>query len=80
MQLKIHNIMKDAKLEELAQRTFDAIAGEVADYADAIAIARCKEKGVEEHDSADAIKIYNAAESTIIAAVLDHMKKINNKI
>lgn len=80
MQLKIHNIMKDVNLEAIAQQAFDGIAGEVANYADAIAIARCEEKGVEDHDSHDAMKIYEAAETTIINAVIDHLKKINNKI
>lgn len=80
MQRKIHNIMKEANLEAIAQQAFDMIAGEVADYADAIAIARCDEKGVGDYDSADAHKIYDAAESTIIKAVIGHMEKLNNKI
>jgi hypothetical protein len=79
MQLKIHNIMKEANLEAIAQQMIDAISAEIADYADAIAIARCDEKGVEDHDSHDALKIYNAAETLITNTILDHMKKINNK-
>jgi hypothetical protein len=79
MQLKIHNIMKEANLEAIAHQMIDAISAEIADYADAIAIARCDEKGVEDHDSHDALKIYNAAETLITNTILDHMKKINNK-
>lgn len=80
MQAKITKIMQDANLEGIAQQAYDAISGEVADYADAIAIARCDEKGVGDYDSHDAHKIYDAAETTIINAVIDHLKKINNKI
>jgi hypothetical protein len=38
-----------------------------------------EEKGVEDSESHDAIKIYNAAETMITAAVLRHMTNINNK-
>jgi len=79
MQAKIAGIMKEANLEAIAQQMIDAISAEVCDYADAISIARCDEKGVEDHDSHDAIKIYNAAETMITNTILDHMKKINNK-
>lgn len=79
MQAKIAGIMKDANLEKIAQEMVDKISAEICDYADAIAIARCDEKGVEDHDSHDAVKIYNAAETMIINAVLRHMTDINNK-
>src|SRR3546814_14652058 len=79
MQAKITEIMKDANLEAIAQQAYDAISGEVADYADAIAIARCDEKGVGDYDSHDAHHTYAAAENTTITAVTDHPKKTNNK-
>lgn len=79
MQLKIAAIMKEANLEAIAQQMVDKISAEVCDYADAIAIARCDEKGVGDYDSHDAHKIYDAAETMIINAVIRHMMDINNK-
>lgn len=78
-QRKIAEIMGTINLEEIAQRYIDLIAGDIADHADLIAIARCEEKGVEEYDSHDAQKIYSASETMIIAAVLRHMTNINNQ-
>src|SRR3546814_13851887 len=66
MQAKITEIMKDANLEAIAQQAYDAISGEGADYAEAIAIASSDEEGVGDYDSHDATKIYDAAETTII--------------
>lgn len=79
MQAKIAEIMKSLDLKAIAQRYVDMIGADVADHADLIAIARCEEKGVEDHDSHDAHKIYDAAETMIINAVIRHMTDINNK-
>lgn len=78
-QTKIAEIMASLDLEAIAQRYIDAIAGDVADHADLIALARMEEKGIENSDSHDAIKIYNAAEAMITAAILRHMGNINAK-
>lgn len=78
-QTKIAEIMKSINLEEIAQRYIDAIAGDVADHADLIAIVRCEEKGIGDYDSHDAHKIYDAAEAMITAAILRHMTNINAK-
>jgi hypothetical protein len=78
-QTKIAEIMASLDLEAIAQRYIDAIAGDVADHADLIALARMEEKGIENSDSHDAIKIYNAAEAMITAAILRHMGNINSK-
>lgn len=78
-QKKIAEIMGTINLEELAQRYIDAIAGDVADHADLIALARMEEKKIKDADSHDAHKIYDAAEAMIIAAVLRHMTNINAK-
>ncbi len=79
IQTKIAEIMGSINLEEIAQRYIDAIAGDVADHADLIALARMAEKGIESPDSHDATKIYNAAEAMITAAILRHMTNINAK-
>lgn len=79
MQGKIAEIMKSVNLEEIAQQMVDKISAEVADHADLIAIARCEEKGVGDMDSHDAHKIYEAAETMIINAIIRHMTDINNK-
>ena len=78
-QTKIAEIMGSLDLEAIAQRYIDAIAGDVADHADLIALARMEEKGIEDSESHDAIKIYNAAEAMITAAVLRHMTNMNAK-
>lgn len=78
-QTKIAEIMGSLNLEEIAQRYIDAIAGDVADHADLIAIAQMEERGETDPDSLHAHKIYNAAEAMIIAAVLRHMSNINAK-
>lgn len=78
-QTKIAEIMGSLNLEELAQQMVDKISAEVCDHADLIALARMEEKGIENSESHDAIKIYNAAEAMIIAAVLRHMTNINAK-
>jgi hypothetical protein len=78
-QVKIVEIMGSLNLEELAQKMVDKISAEVCDHADLIALARMEEKGVEDSESHDAIKIYAAAEAMIIAAVLRHMTNINNR-
>jgi hypothetical protein len=79
MQGKIAEIMKSVNLEEIAQQMVDKISAEVADHADLIAIARCEEKGVEDYDSHDAVKIYDAAEAMIINAVIRHMSDFANQ-
>jgi len=78
-QTKIAEIMGSLNLEELAQQMVDKISAEVCDHADLIALARMEEKGVEDSESHDAVKIYAAAEAMIIAAVLRHMTNINNQ-
>lgn len=78
-QTKIAGIMKSVNLEELAQQMVDKISAEICDQADAIALVRMEELGIEDADSHKAHKIYDAAETTIIAAVLRHMTNINNK-
>lgn len=76
MQGKIAEIMGDVDLEGIAKELYDTIAGKVCDAADAIAIARCAEKGVEDHESHDAQKIYRAAEVTLIHSILRHVANI----
>ena len=78
-QTKIAEIMGSLDLEAIAQRYIDAIAGDVADHADLIALARMEEKGIEDSESHDAIKIYNAAEAMITAAILRHMTNMNSQ-
>ena len=78
IQGKIAEIMGTLNLEELAQQTVDSLSSQVADHADLIAIARCEEKGVEEHDSHDAHKIYEAAEAMILNAIIHHMTNVVN--
>lgn len=78
-QKKIAEIMGTINLEELAQQMVDKISAEICDHADLIALARMEEKGIENSDSHDAIKIYNAAEAMITAAILRHMGNINSK-
>lgn len=78
MQSKIQEIVKAANLELVAQKLFDIIGGDVADFADAIALARCEELGVEDPTSHDAGKIYKSAEHMLTAAVLRHLKNIHD--
>lgn len=77
-QAKLQEIMAEADLTSVGQTVYDEIAGKICDYADAIAIARCEEVGIEDLESYEAQKIYRAAERTLVAAVLRAASNINN--
>lgn len=77
MQGKIAAIMNEANLGEIASRVFDNLASEVADYAEAIVVERCRELGVEDLDSHEANKIHRAAERVIMGNVISVLVKIN---
>lgn len=79
-QKKIAEVMASLNLEELAQQMVDKISAEVCDHADLIALAQMEERGETDSESPTALKIYNAAEAMIIAAVLRHMENINRRI
>lgn len=78
MQSKIQRIMADAQLEQVAQEIHNQIARTVCEHADAIALARCLELGLDDLESHEAQKIYRAAERTLISAVMRHMGNIND--
>lgn len=79
-QTKIAEIMGSLNLEELAQQMVDKISAEITDHADLIALAQMEERGENDPESPTALKIYDAAETMIVAAVLRHMTNINNRI
>jgi hypothetical protein len=79
IQTKIAEIMGSINLEELAQQMVDKISAEVCDHADLIALAQMQERNITDPETHEAIKIYNAAEAMMIAAVLRHMTNINNQ-
>jgi hypothetical protein len=79
-QKKIAEIMGSLNLEEMAQSYVDKISAEICDHAELIAFAQMEERGETDSESPTALKIYNAAEAMIIAAVLRHMENINRRI
>lgn len=78
-QEKIAEIMGSLNLEAIAQEMFDLISSKVCDHADLIALANMEERKITDPESHEATKIYKAAESTLIAAVLRHVANMNNQ-
>lgn len=78
MQSKIQRIMAEANLESLADEIHNQLARTLCEQADAIARARCEELGYTDPESHEAMKIYAAAQRTLITATLRHVHNIND--